>query len=709
MTTKTLYTAMFFLAFFFIPLRTATAQLSWQIIQMPTRDRAFQLFADPPSEYGPNIYYELNHATAESIPADLDRIRALGFRAVTFQAGREMPAPFLSPGYFDLVKVLAREATRRGLRLWIVDDAGYPSGFAGGKFTAEAPSLRMAALAITNSIDLTPGMEFEDVVAPDAVSAIAYNLDTSAVVPLKEVNRHIRFTPPAGRWRILIASHVYRTSLTRSVTNPSGAKDETQSLENYLDPAATRQYLNFVHEQYRQALGEEFGKTVLGFRGDEPDFSFFGLPYAPAIFTEFKRRKGYDIQPIAAALLLPQLTPELQRMAADYADVWSTLFSENFFRIQVEWCRAHSLEYQVHLNHEDDLPRLAATEGDFLRNMTTVQVPGIDTIWHQIWPDVTPDFPKLASSAAHLGGHPRAFTESFAAYNPEPNLAQASFILNEQIVRGVNLVEVMNYSHGSQMSAFMADPGFPALMTSVRRTTALLSQGRPATAVALYIPTRNFWMADETANPSLLALSRKLLDAQYEFDYIDDDSLRTAVTVVDGGLKTASGNLLRTVLVPAGALLTLDALHTLEAMLEAGGKVVFFGAAPTQAVGQTMLHMLPAPAIPAATIEPEEELSARVRAVLPSADLRIDPPVPGLRYTHRVLADAEIYFLFNESSSPIRGNLQLAGAGTVEQWSAELGEAHLVASSPDGVNLRSMQLNLPAQTSALFCVRRDHH
>jgi hypothetical protein len=700
---------MFFLAFFFIPLRTATAQLSWQIIQMPTRDRAFQLFADPPSEYGPNIYYELNHATAESIPADLDRIRALGFRAVTFQAGREMPAPFLSPGYFDLVKVLAREATRRGLRLWIVDDAGYPSGFAGGKFTAEAPSLRMAALAITNSIDLTPGMEFEDVVAPDAVSAIAYNLDTSAVVPLKEVNRHIRFTPPAGRWRILIASHVYRTSLTRSVTNPSGAKDETQSLENYLDPAATRQYLNFVHEQYRQALGEEFGKTVLGFRGDEPDFSFFGLPYAPAIFTEFKLRKGYDIQPIAAALLLPQLTPELQRMAADYADVWSTLFSENFFRIQVEWCRAHSLEYQVHLNHEDDLPRLAATEGDFLRNMTTVQVPGIDTIWHQIWPDVTPDFPKLASSAAHLGGHPRAFTESFAAYNPEPNLAQASFILNEQIVRGVNLVEVMNYSHGSQMSAFMADPGFPALMTSVRRTTALLSQGRPATAVALYIPTRNFWMADETANPSLLALSRKLLDAQYEFDYIDDDSLRTAVTVVDGGLKTASGNLLRTVLVPAGALLTLDALHTLEAMLEAGGKVVFFGAAPTQAVGQTMLHMLPAPAIPAATIEPEEELSARVRAVLPSADLRIDPPVPGLRYTHRVLADAEIYFLFNESSSPIRGNLQLAGAGTVEQWSAELGEAHLVASSPDGVNLRSMQLNLPAQTSALFCVRRDHH
>jgi hypothetical protein len=216
-------------------------------------------------------------------------------------------------------------------------------------------------------------------------------------------------------------------------------------------------------------------------------------------------------------------------------------------------------------------------------------------------------------------------------------------------------------------------------------------------------------MADETANPSLLALSRKLLDAQYDFDYIDDDSLRTGVTVADGGLRTASGNLLRTVLVPAGALLTLDALRTLEAMLMAGGNVVFFGAAPTQAAGQTMLHMLPAPAIPAATIEPEEELTPRVRAALPSADLRIDPPVPGLRYTHRVLADAEIYFLFNESSSPIRGKLRFAGDGIVEQWSAELGEARLIASSPTGVNLRSMQLDLPAQASMLFCVRRDRH
>lgn len=673
---------------------------------MPTHDEAVRMFANPPSEYGPDIYYELNRTTTETMGGDLDRIRAMGFRAVTFQAGRRLANPFLSDKYFELVKAFVNEAARRDLRVWIVDDAGYPSGFAGGKFTTDAPDLRMQAITVSNTADLTPGIEFQDVVSRNFVSAVAYNLDTRTAVPLVADNNHIHFMPSAGHWRVLVADHIYRTSLTRSVTNPTGAKDDSQSLENYLDTSATRKYLDFVHEQYRKAIGDEFGKTVLGFRGDEPDFSFFGLPYSPGIFKEFQRQKGYDIQPMAAALLLSQQSDELKRMAADYADVWSSLFRDNFFRVQAEWCQAHHLEYQVHLNHEDDLPRLAATEGDFLRDLTVVQVPGIDTIWHQIWTDVTPDFPKLASSAAHLGGHPRAFTESFAAYNPVPNLTQAASILNEQIVRGVNLVEVMEYPPYGHAQAFMEDPGFPALMTSIRRTTALLSQGRPAAAIAIYIPTRNFWMKSETANTSLLTLSHKLLEAQYDFDYIDDDSLRNAVNVSDGGLKTASGNTIKTVLIPTGSLLTVDALHTLADLLKAGGKVVFFGATPTEAAGQTILHPVAAPIIRGAIVAPREELTAQVRKALPRADVHIDPAASGLRYTHRVLSNADVYFFFNESASSVEGVVQIEGMGDVEQWLAESGQMRAVDAQPAGESMRSIHLSLPAQGTMIVCVRR---
>jgi hypothetical protein len=86
---------------------------------------------------------------------------------------------------------------------------------------------------------------------------------------------------------VLIVDHEFRTSPTRSDTNPKRVKDGSQSLEDYLDPAATEQYLRFTHEQYKKYVGDEFGKTILGFRGDEPDYSIPGLPWTPKFFERF--------------------------------------------------------------------------------------------------------------------------------------------------------------------------------------------------------------------------------------------------------------------------------------------------------------------------------------------------------------------------------------------------------------------------------------
>ena len=61
----------------------------------------------------------------------------------------------------------------------------------------------------------------------------------------------IRWTAPAGQWTVLVVEHDFRTSPTRSVTNPRPVKDTEQSLEDYLNPAATKQYLEWTEEQYQ--------------------------------------------------------------------------------------------------------------------------------------------------------------------------------------------------------------------------------------------------------------------------------------------------------------------------------------------------------------------------------------------------------------------------------------------------------------------------
>ena len=145
------------------------------------------------------------------------------------------------------------------------------------------------------------------------------------------------------------------------------------------------------------------------------------------------------------------------------------MFRDGFFKPQGIWCAAHGVSYQVHLNHEEMEMDLTRSEGDFIRDMKYVEVPGIDAIWHQIWTDTISDYPRLASSAAHIYGHPQSFTESFAAYRPAPDITLARYILNEQLVRGINIMETMFYSATRPASAGPAPapharaPPLPAL------------------------------------------------------------------------------------------------------------------------------------------------------------------------------------------------------------------------------------------------------
>ncbi len=115
----------------------AWAAEPWQTLQNPTADQVRGVWQSPPPAYGPEPYYGLNGpVTLETIQRDLDTMKQLGFEAVTVQAGYNMPFAYLSPEYFAFFRTFIGEAGKRNMRVWIVDDAGYPSGFAGGKFSS---------------------------------------------------------------------------------------------------------------------------------------------------------------------------------------------------------------------------------------------------------------------------------------------------------------------------------------------------------------------------------------------------------------------------------------------------------------------------------------------------------------------------------------------------------------------------------------------
>lgn len=734
-----------------LPLFTASAAPqateSWQILQSPTASQVAAAWQSPPPEYGPEPYYGLNGpVTIDQVERDLDTMKRLGFQAVTVQAGYNTPFAYLSAEYFAFFRKFVDEAKKRDMRVWIVDDAGYPSGFAGGRFSSDAPSLRMQALEVAQQIAVPGGTTIHQALQPDTVSIAAVDADGHAVpVPLK--GSQLDWTAPPGQWTLLIVDHEFRTSPTRSDTNPHRVKDTTQSLEDYLNPQATAQYLAWTHEQYKHYVGDEFGKTIMGFRGDEPDFSISGLPWTPAFFERFRAIKGYDVQPYTALFaqtpskrnpgVTIHLTPEQLRIKGDYYDVFSQMFAAGFFKPQGDWCAANHLEYQVHLNHEEMEMELTHSEGSFFRDMRHVQVPGIDAIWHQIWTDTIADYPRLASSVSHVYGKPRAFTESFAAYRPVPDVTMARYILNEQFVRGVNLVEMMYFPATSSgpkpPPSFMAEPGFPDLATYVRRMSYLMAMGRPDAQVALYLPSSSMWLGDDTADTQFVSTERLLSEHQIDFDIVDEDALAHDLTAGHGTFETLSGSRYRTVILPAPKLLSRAVVDRLQAFAKGGGKVVFIGGTPQWIATRTIrdaravtpsdfrwatvvnaqLPATPTPGQfpPTAPPEPQAVPPDLLHAIEQSAPATIHTSTPqtALRVMKRRWKEADVYLLFNEGADTLDTTATLSSTpGTAELWDAQTGSVTALPTKTTAGSL-SVALHFAPYTTRVVVVRSTLH
>jgi hypothetical protein len=772
--------------------QSTVAQHTWQKMQMPTAAEVAKVWNAPPPEYGPEPYYGLNGAvTREVLQRDLDKAVRLGFHAVTVQPGRN-PEAYLSPEYFAMFKILVEEAKKRDLRVWIIDDAGYPSGFAGGLITDKKPELRMQALSMGQRIVEKAGETLNQAVGPDAVAAVAIS-NTGERMPVAVIDGKIAWTAPAGSdWTVQVVEHVFRTSPTASATNATHLKDTTQSVEDYMDPEATAAWMQFTHEGYYKAMPEEFGKTIIGFRGDEPDYSISGLPWTPKFFDTFQQVKGYDIRPYLGALLLSsgggggrprptaaagaaqggagaatpqaaatppaaavQLTDAELRAKGDYYDVFSQMFRDGFFKPQGLWCAAHGVEYQVHLNHEEMEMQLVRSEGEFERDMKYVEVPGIDAIWHQIWTDTIADYPRLASSTAHIYGHPRSFTESFGAYRPAPDIAMARYVLDEQIVRGINITEGMSYGASSAQGppripqatatpaapgaaaapprpqSAMSDPGWPALMDHIRRLSYVMSMGRPAASVALYIPSSSMWLGDSASDAAFVSTERLLAERQIDFDIINLDALASDLKAGPGTLETMSGNKYRVVILPSLVVISQAELDRLKVFAKGGGKVLFLGRTPSMisqktimdsrmttpadfewATVETSAQLPPTPtppgAPPAAPPGPQlvpAAIETALNAVVGPRDVALDTPDTALKVMTRRLKDANVYLFFNEGAQASAHSVTLKSPGkTVEVWDTETGKISTLASTA-GKGTVTVKIDMKPYETVLLTVQ----
>ena len=574
-------------------------------------------FKKPPARYAPGYFWGINaKMDADALISQLKEMADKGARSVCmhpmpreFRWNTEMSPAYLSEEFHEIMEKVFAYSCKNGLHWYLYDEGGWPSGSACGQVWASNPEKFSRSYA---------------------------ELDENGEVRI-----------------VKLEGHPERCAVVPDV----------------LVPGVTEKFIELTHESYAKYMKPQFGKNVIFAFTDEPAY-LNGLPgklsWTEDLPEEFKRRKGYDLMPHVRDLLTASPMPgsRISEILLDYRDVLADLFVERYLNVVQKWCKENNLLSGGHFGGDDQWHGYNACGfGNILRSLRALDFPGIDMIWHQLYPgERLHPFPKLASSAAHQNGMKQVLGELFAIYGSGQKPKDMKYLLDYTLVCGVNTYVFSavsqaykdgNMSHVSFGPISPLWKFFKEFHTYASRMTSLMVQGKPVIDTALYFDERAFLLGGTTTEYAVYRAQKTadtLLEGQCDFDYIDDRMLVEAE--LKGG-KLIIGKMKYSRLVLPGKCLFSKAGEEKISALRAAGFPVFDGEDP-------------------AALSPV---------------ITLDHPEKALRVTKRDLGNGEFgYFVFNTSLREIRIRLTFKENAPVSAANPQMGEFYTVDSSSGTVD-----------------------
>jgi len=425
----------------------------------------------------------------------MEKIQEANIGAVCVEA---RPHPdFAGPQWWKDLDIIMDEARKRDMKVWVLDDAHFPTGSANGALKEADPSLCKQYLDIMRtdiagplplvtvdlkdviayklspmhkgrmSGDANPRVFNDDslfaVVACDLVEGDAIGDKRIDLTNLVEDEKLV-WDVPAGLWRIFF---ILKTR------NGGGRSDYI----NLLDEASCRVQIDAVYEPHYARYKDDFGKTFAGFFSDEPGvgntygFNFnedigkklMPIPWSDAMEAQMKSHFGESYHDLLPALWGPLIDEsEAARIRFGYMDLATRLIERNFNVQLGQWCEAHGVEYIGHIIEDNNQHhRLGCSQGHFFRSMSGQHMAGIDDIGGQVLlgqdhnirlspnEDFLPRFDgeffhfalgKLGSSHAHIDPKKkgRAMCEIFGNYGWGEGVRLMKYLADHFLVRGIN-------------------------------------------------------------------------------------------------------------------------------------------------------------------------------------------------------------------------------------------------------------------------------
>ena len=507
---------------------------------------------------------------------------------------------------WEVFAFTADECERLGLRLWIYDEDGYPSGAAGGLTIAENPEFEATAVVMVKepiaageakTVALPRGHEhflFAAVYPCDADGNLIPD-ENGAYTPADTADCRYS-TAPVTLHNSTNTPAVVLCFVRKRLYEGTHSVHNVFQCRRYIDVTnrdAVAAFLRNTYDQYKKhipahmnagagRITPKIGQIEAIFT-DEP--SLMGcyinkglyprtvkdpyddemplypvLTYGRDVENAYASRYGRDLMPDLVHIFLGD-TKMSGSVRNDYYTLLSDLYEESFFSQISDWCARNKISFSGHLLLEDDIRFHTVFEGNFFSLLRHMHFPGIDML--QSIPSMLchSDYaftPKLVSSIARAYNRPHVMSEVSAH-------AQGGNVTHDQMYASLCAqyalgVDIFTYYYGER---FMDPETYTRYNHALGRIDAVMA-GRTVADALLYYPIETFRMhhrpsdaqygsyteAENNCKQNLMAIQNTLLDNQIDFDYADYDVLSRMTVCEDGTLLSPNGDRYAALILP---------------------------------------------------------------------------------------------------------------------------------------------------------------
>lgn len=488
-------------------------------------------------------------------------------------------------------------AHKQDIRIWLYDEYGYPSGSAGNLTVKDHPEY--AAVRLVQHTMSGGDSDARSMSLPDGFVKVeyAYLLSEGQTLPLEVTvqDGKMTFTGVDAPWTAYIYCVAYYNY----------GFEWNSSYPNILNRDAVARFIEVTFDTYEGAI-PDFANAVEAIFDDEAQLLAAHhlmpeglrnpvIPYDYDIFDTFLAKYGYDLRPLLHMVYSGTDAQSARVRAHFYAHV-GDLVAENFFGQVQAWAEAHGTKLSGHLLLEEQMQYHVPVYGNYIQCSKNMGYSGFDVLNVRPGPylDETSTGGKYASSAAWLTGKDRVMIEIAPAANPDEfatnHLDYALGAMTFAYFDGGN--QVTSYYGQANVDketgkAFNEYVGRMGAMTTGAQNLSKIAvfYSVDAVAAAYQAPaTQQLYNAPDAAkdiDKLVTRLTAGIRKQGLDYVFIDDASLQGGSVSAKG--LTVGSFTFSTVIVPGAAMMDIESMRVLDALIEAGANVIFVETMPTLA------------------------------------------------------------------------------------------------------------------------------